>query len=66
MTYGYETDAEPQPKHGDHGTCAACGQEIEYRVGLIRNGLDTDMQDARWIHVVKPVDGHIAVLGGPA
>lgn len=54
----YETDAEPQPKHGDRGMCAVCQCEIEYfDPAKHTNG--------GWYHVLV-VHGHLAELGGPA
>jgi hypothetical protein len=52
---GYETDATPQPRHGEHGTCARCSAEIEYCA-----------RDDHWTHVQQPADAHPAVIGGPA
>lgn len=56
---GYERDAEPpQPEHGDRGTCAKCGGEIEYfDPAKHANG--------GWFHVLN-VAHHMAVFGGPA
>ena len=48
----------PQPQHGDHGTCAKCGQSIQ----CVR-----DPYGIWWTHdTTAPADGHDAVLGGPA
>lgn len=56
-----ETDANSKPCHGDHGTCAVCGNEIRYYgiAGLEGYG-------ARWMHEQPTADGHDAELGGPA
>lgn len=54
---GYETDAIPQPRDGEHGTCAECGAAIEY----------FDCPDAPyWRHATHPTYCHDAELGGPA
>lgn len=59
-TAGYETDAEPKPQHGDHGTCAICGTRIHYSANWHDDG-------GWWTHAAKwPADGHHAVFGGPA
>lgn len=57
---GYETDDEegPEPRNGDHGTCATCGNEIEF--------IDpADALPGVWRHVKMPAD-HTAQIGGPA
>jgi len=59
---GYETDAEPQPQHGEKGTCATCGGRIQYSE-LEDDGVITR---ARWGHLERPPFEHDAVLGGAA
>lgn len=54
----YETDAEPQPKHGDRGMCAICHGEIEYFDPAVHS-------NGGWYHVLN-VAHHVAELGGPA
>jgi hypothetical protein len=63
---GYETDADPKPRHGDLGTCATCGGEIEYFEETRWNGLEDDVIASWWSHLVHPADEHDAVLGGAA
>lgn len=53
---GYETDAEPKPHDGDHGTCVF-GCAIRY--------IDCPT-GSWWAHETHPTDGHDAGLGGPA
>jgi hypothetical protein len=53
---GYETDPEPKPTEGEHGTCV-CGGAIHY-IDCPTGGW--------WAHDEHPADGHDAVLGGPA
>jgi hypothetical protein len=48
---------ETAPRDGEHGTCARCGQPIEY-LG--------EPYGAWWTHKSAPADGHGAELGGPA
>lgn len=60
---GYETDATPQPRHGDHGTCAKCGGGIRYHESTDHFGY---VFHALWLHDQLIADGHNAVLGGPA
>lgn len=52
-----EEDVEPEPRHGDHGTCAVCGESIIYI---------TSPYGPWWSHEEHPTDGHDAELGGPA
>ncbi len=59
----WEPDETPAPKHGDHGTCATCGGEIEYYEAATYNG---DVLDSWWSHRTHPADNHDAQLGGPA
>ncbi len=57
---GHETGDEegPVPKNGDRGTCAACGNEIEF--------IDPrDGMPGVWRHVQMPAD-HDAQCAGPA
>jgi hypothetical protein len=56
---GYETGADegPEPRGGDHGTCATCGGQIHYQACPTGGW---------WIHDAHPADGHDAQLGGPA
>lgn len=63
---GRETDADPTPRDGDHGTCAICGGEIHYWEYSRWNGVEDDVLDSRWSHVEHPADGHDAEIGGPA
>jgi hypothetical protein len=63
---GYETDADPKPQHGDHGTCATCGGEIEYWEHSRWNGVEDGVLDGQWSHHIHPADGHDAVIGGAA
>lgn len=58
-----ETDREPEPKHGDHGTCATCGGQIEYYEATTYNG---DVLASWWSHRTHPADNHDAQLGVPA
>lgn len=54
---GHDEYVTPQPRHGEHGTCAECGAAIEY----------FDCPDAPyWRHVAHPSHCHDAELGGPA
>jgi hypothetical protein len=53
---GYETDADPKPLDGEHGTCVF-GCAIRY---VERDGLSW------WAHETEPADGHDAEIGGPA
>lgn len=62
----YETDADPKPRDGEHGTCATCGGEIHYWEYTRWNGVEDDVLDAHWSHVEHPADGHDAEIGGPA
>lgn len=64
--YGYEMDADPKPRDGDHGTCAICGGEIHYWEATAWNGVEDDVIDTHWSHVQHPADGHDAEIGGPA
>ena len=61
-----ETDADPKPRDGEHGTCATCGGEIHYWEYTRWNGVEDDVLDAHWSHVEHPADGHDAEIGGPA
>lgn len=54
---GYETDPDPKPRDGEHGTCAVSGGEIHY-VSCDHGGW--------WAHETHPADGHDAEIGGPA
>lgn len=54
----YEDDPEPKSKHGDQGTCARCGERIEYYSDEKSGGF--------WSHLHHPADNHDAVIGGPA
>jgi hypothetical protein len=53
---GYETDADPKPRDGEHGTCVF-GCAIRY---FERDGLSW------WAHETEPADGHDAEIGGSA
>lgn len=56
-----------EPQHGDSGTCAMCGGEIEfYRDSVWVVGSGEETLTTWWAHAVHPADGHDAVLGGPA
>lgn len=59
---------DPQPKHGDSGTCAKCGGEIEFYEGAVypAGSKEKEVLTTWWAHRVHPTDGHDAVLGGPA
>jgi hypothetical protein len=59
----HETDPEPGPNLGDHGTCAACGEEIVFVVSAA--GHETWHSQAEWQHDTA-ADDHPAELGGPA
>lgn len=63
---GYETDPDPKPRDGEHGTCAVCGGEIHYWEATVWNGVEDDVIDTHWSHVQHPADGHDAEIGGPA
>lgn len=64
-----ETFGGGEPKPGDHGTCARCGDEIvlEIKINLLPG---TPVEALEWEHVDRLVSkglrDHMAVLGGPA
>lgn len=59
ITVEDEEDVEPESRHGDHGTCAVCGESISYM---------TSPYGPWWYHEEHPTgpDAHDAELGGPA
>lgn len=64
---GAADEVAGEPQHGDSGTCAVCGGEIEfYRDSVYTVGGEEETLTTWWAHRVHPADGHDAVLGGPA
>lgn len=56
----YETDPEPKPVQGEHGTCARCDAPITWKT--------SHMWGDRWTHdgIEEAAEEHDAELGGPA
>ena len=63
---GAGEDWPGEPQHGDHGTCAKCGQEIEFFQEAKWNGVEDEVLSSWWSHLKHPEDNHDAEHGGPA